>query len=605
MQRSTLYGAVLVICGLAAYSNSFQGEFFFDDNGTVKGNPYITKLWPLGDAFRAPPRTTNSGRPVPCFSLAVNYQLSGMSVAGFRTGNLLIHLLAGLLLLGVVRQTLREGGGIPLSLKENAGAIAFAVALSWTLHPVNSVLVNYIAQRCELLMAFFFLLTLYCSIRSWQPAARRGLWQACAVLACLCGMGSKEVMVGAPLLVLLYDRTFSAGSFSEALRRSKGLYAGLAATWLLLIALVLSGGTAEGARVSKLPWTALDYFLSQPRALLHYVWLMFIPRNLSFDYGWPAAASLNEALLPLLLIGLLGVLSIVAIVRRPAVGFLGAWFFVTLAPTSSFMPLPDIAVEYRMYLAMPAVFAAVYCVLAMLLSSAGTMPRPSAGAAGAGIVFVSAVLGVLTFQRNEVYRSSASVWLDVVRKHPANARGHANLGIALAERGQIDVAMSALTRAEQLNPTNPDVLANLGALLARTGKPEKARELLERAVTIEPGNVMGLYNLANMYSELGRKDEAAQLYSKALGIKPDFIEARLNFGIDLFEAKKYGEAERHFSEILRLNPVHGSGVLMLSRTLAASGRRTEARRVLTDALAKNPQLEEARRELAGYPQDGR
>src|SRR5690242_7714618 len=106
-------GLALIVCGVIAYSNCFQGEFIFDDSGGIVGNPYLTSLWPITRAMSAPRHTTNSGRPVACISLALNYQISGMDVRGFRAGNLLIHLLAGLTLYGVLRRTLSAGNGIP------------------------------------------------------------------------------------------------------------------------------------------------------------------------------------------------------------------------------------------------------------------------------------------------------------------------------------------------------------------------------------------------------------------------------------------------------------------------------------------------------------
>src|SRR4029077_15512000 len=122
--------------------------------------------------------------------------------------------LAGLTLFGLVQRTLLRPALHP-RFGADALPLALAVALLWTVHPLQTESVTYIVQRAESLMGLFYLLTLYCFVRSLDsPAPNR--WQALCFAACLTGMATKEVMVSAPLLVLLYDRTFAAGSFRAA-----------------------------------------------------------------------------------------------------------------------------------------------------------------------------------------------------------------------------------------------------------------------------------------------------------------------------------------------------------------------------------------------------
>ena len=103
-------------------------------------------------------------------------------------------------------------------------------------------------------------------------------------------MACKEVMVSAPLIVLLYDRTFCAGSFREAWRRRYGLYLALAGTWLLLGWLVVSAGSLGGSAGSGArQFTWWSYLLTQPGVIVHYLRLALWPSGLCLDYGWPAA----------------------------------------------------------------------------------------------------------------------------------------------------------------------------------------------------------------------------------------------------------------------------------------------------------------------------
>ena len=116
------------------------------------------------------------------------------------------------------------------------------------------------------------------------------LWYIAATVSCLLGMATKEVMATAPVIVLLYDRTFLAGSFREAWRRRYGLYLALAATWgvvaLLLISTGFHGGDT-GFAVQGFTWWS--YLLTQPGVIVHYLRLAFWPAGLCLDYGWPAA----------------------------------------------------------------------------------------------------------------------------------------------------------------------------------------------------------------------------------------------------------------------------------------------------------------------------
>ncbi len=185
-------------------------------------------------------------------------------------------------------------------------------------------------------------------------------------------MATKEVMVSAPLVVLLYDRAFVAGSFPDAWRRRWGLYLALAGTWLLLGWLVLStdnrGGTA-GFGTGTGCW---PYLYTQFGAICHYLRLCFWPRPLVLDYGphvegwarvegWALQCPVGlTTILPCaVVVGLLVAATLVALWRWPKVGFLGAWFLAILAPTSSVMPLADATVEHRMYLPLAAVVAGV------------------------------------------------------------------------------------------------------------------------------------------------------------------------------------------------------------------------------------------------------
>jgi hypothetical protein len=266
---------LLTAAALAAWANSFRGPFIFDDLPAIVENATIRTL-ALPIAL-APPRSGQpaGGRPLVNFSFALNWAIAGADVRGYHVVNLAIHVLAALALFGVARRTMRSR---PLAAKFAADAtpLAFALAALWMLHPLQTESVTYISQRAESLAGLFLLFTLYAAIRGVDsPTPTR--WHVLAVVTCLLGMATKEVMYAAPLLVLLHDRTFFAGTFREALRRRPWFYAGLAATWLLLGWLVKQAGNrgaTAGFGIGITPW---HYLLTQCGALVHYVRLVFWP----------------------------------------------------------------------------------------------------------------------------------------------------------------------------------------------------------------------------------------------------------------------------------------------------------------------------------------
>ena len=324
--------AAIVLATAAAYSNSLGGSFLFDDITDIVDNKTIRHLWPIQDVFvmKDASRTVVRGRPVVNFSLAINYATGKLEPLVYHVTNLLIHVLAGAALFGIVRRTLLLPS-LERRFAASATPLAAAVALIWSLHPLQTESVTYVVQRYESMMGLFFLLTLYAAVRcGTSPHPRR--WEAVAVLASLLSAGCKEVAVSIPPVILLYDRAFLSGSFREALQRRWPIYLGLSATWLVLAGLLmLSPSRVEWAGYGlHISW--IEYARSQFGVVLYYLRLSFWPRPLVLDYGWPVARSASEIVPAAAVILGLAAATVWALVRWPKWGFLGACFFLILAP---------------------------------------------------------------------------------------------------------------------------------------------------------------------------------------------------------------------------------------------------------------------------------
>ncbi len=586
---------LVVAAGLGAYSNSFHDVFVFDDRWHIVDNPHIRQLWPPWEIL------THSSRPVVHLSLALNYALGALNPWGYHAFNLVIHLLAALVLYGVVHRTFLSE---PLRSRW-AGAsawLAAAVALIWVVHPLQTEAVTYVIQRGECLMGLFYLLTLYCAIRSnGSPLAR--WWIAGAVLSCVLGIASKEVIATAPVVVLLYDRVFLARSWREVMQRRGMLYAGLAAT-LLLVPVLMANGPAEvpgwqpTAGFGYKGITPEDYLLTQGGVILHYLRLVFWPYPLCLDYGWgygwPVARTISEALPGLLIVGGLAAAAVWAWRRKPALAFVGAWFFIILAPTSSFVPIADLVFEHRMYLSLAAVIVLavvfVYRLGERLLGARRQLRQVLGGVVTAAVVVP---LAGLTFQRNRDYRSEFAIWQDTAAKCPNNPRAYNALGNLLIAEKKYQEALPLVQQALRIKPNYPEANCNMGLILAQTGKVADAISHFNEALSLNPSLVDAHNNLGLALMQAGRVAEAIGHYEEALRIRPDYAESHYNLAIALEQTGRTPEAISHYEEALRLKPDYAEAHSNLGLVLLQEGRTPEAISHFEQAVRFNPDLSQA------------
>jgi len=593
---------LIVLAALGAYSRSFSGPFVFDDLAAIQdGNPSIRHLWPLSAAL-SPPHDhgqTVGGRPVLNLSLAINDAISGTEVWSYHALNLGVHILAGWVLFGILwrAEALRNA---PSRKEWGAGLmLALSASLLWTLHPLQTESVTYIIQRAESLAGLFYLLTLYSFIRGSgneaAPAASTA-WRALSVFFCLLGMGTKEIVVTAPVMVLLFDRTFVAGSFRSALRQRPGYYGFLAATWIPLALLVTGahgrGGTAGwGGAISG--W---NYFLIQMPALVHYLRLAVWPAGLIFDYGPAVAPSGTAIVLSCLVLLMLAAATVVAFWRRHPLGFVGAWFFVVLAPSSSFVPVEVQPIaEHRMYLAL----AALAVVAALAIQACGRR-------AILALLAVAALCGFLTDRRNQVYRSPEALWGDTVAKRPGNARALCNFADALVAEGRIDEGLRNYEEAVRLELPRAggaghtvivEILTNYGNALLGAGRVDEARASYEKALEFDPEAIKTRYNLGSVLMQQGALPAAAGQFEQVLRGDPGYAAAHNNLASVYLRQRRMDVAIREYRDCVALRPGSPTAFYNLGNALYQAGRAREAAASFEEALQLNPDFAEARNYL--------
>ena len=545
MKRDYWAFALLLVAVALVYSNALSGPFVFDDKVSIQYNPDIRQLWPPAWAMpNAWQHSAVNSRPLTSLSLALNYAFNGLQVEGYRLVNIALHALCGLALYAVVRRLLERVG----SLAARAPGLALVSALLWSVHPLNNQVVNYTIQRSVSLMALCYLGMLYCFLRSIAPGG--GRWQVAAVVCCLLGMMAKEVMVSAPLAVLLCDGIFVASSYREALVRRAKLYGGLVITWLVLLRGLWTAphGETIGFGRGVDAWT---YLLNQSHMIAVYLRLSVWPHPLSLDYGYPRDLAVVDVWPEaLLVLGLVAAIAI-AVYRRWHWGMLGAFAFLLLAPTSSFVPIVnEVGAERRMYLPLAAV------VIGIVVAVDALCRRWRYGRR-AGLVLSVVAAAALAWGgsvRNGDYASEVAIWQSAVTVVPDNHRAHYNLGISLVAIGETDAAQYHYRRALALAPEDKDANNNLGLLLAAEGKDSLAAEHFRRAIAADTAFVKARVNLANVLVALDRHEEAMLQYRRAVESNHTSTWARYHLGVALEEEGQQGEAMLQYRWALGIDP---------------------------------------------------
>ncbi|MDQ5978707.1 MAG: protein O-mannosyl-transferase [Verrucomicrobiota bacterium] len=581
--------ALLLAMGLA-YLNSFHGPFVFDDLPAIVHNPSIRSLWPLSGVL-APDLVdggvTVSGRPFVNLSLALNHAIGGESVVGYHVVNFLIHAASGLLLFGVVRRSLLQPALAP-RWGEQALAVGLSVAALWALHPLQTAAVTYIVQRAEAMMGLCFLLTLYAFIRSVGATRSLG-WQALSVVACLAGMACKEVMGVAPVMIFLYDRTFVAGSFRGAWQARRNYHLLLGSTWLLLAWLVAGTGGRGSTAGFGAEVTLVSYAFTQCEAIIRYLKLAIWPSPLVFDYGTATLDSLASVWWQaLLIVGLVAAAGL-ALVHRPVAGFVGAWFFVLLAPSSSFVPVAtQTMAEHRMYLALLAPVILLVFGLHRLLGRR----------AWVAVGLLASLLGALTHARNADYATAQGLWADTLAKRPDNVRAHHNLGLAELAAGRLSEAEKHLRTAVELDPSAPEPHYNLGVVLARSGRPQEAMAAYREVLRLGPDHAESHRNLGDLLMESGRPGEALAEFVNAIRIRPGAGEFHFGAGNAAAALGRFETAAGYFRDAARLQPANAEARNNLGNVLLELDRLAEAMGEFETAVRLQPDYFEPRRTLA-------
>jgi tetratricopeptide (TPR) repeat protein len=600
--------ATMVLGGavFAIYGWFLHAPFIFDDIPCIVNNPSIMHLSPLWGAAPGsgplwPPQDfTTAGRPLVNLTLALNFGFDGLDPTGFHFVNVLLHVITSLLVWVVVRRTLT------LDYFENrfrhvAGPLALLVAILWAVHPLQTEAVEYVSQRTELLMGLFYLATLAASLRYFLATSRvaRGAWCLLAAVSCLAGMACKEVMVSAPVVVLLYERTFIAGTLRRALFRSWPLYLGLALGWILLFALNWHGprSASAGFHLDVAPYV---WWCTQAKVLLLYLKLACWPWPLVIHYDVPYLDSLRAAW-PWALAGLvLGGSTLVLLWQRYAAGFVMASVLLILSPTLVVPIISEVAAERRMYLPLAPLVAlatgAVYVAIDRVCRRLAD--RPSQTSSWRVAIATTTALGlsiaisfsVLSIYRLTYFKDALELWQDAVARQPYNHVAHINYGVELLNRKQLEQAIEQFEQALQLAHKDfAKIHMELGTALSLSGRSQDAIPHFKEALQLVPEEPAKVHQfLAISLVNVGRAEDAISHFQQAIDIGPDSGELRRKLALAYAAAGRDKKAISCFESALRAGFDSAELYNDLGMALVRDGRPADAIVELQHALRRRP-----------------
>jgi len=393
---------------LTAYWNSFNAPFVFDDLATIQRNTQV-RFGEFGWNLISP-------RAVLYKTFTFNYLLTGQEVWSYHLINFILHFLNGLLIFVIATRVFRSLSR-PLPEGEGISRIYAALAAAFFLvHPVQTESVTYISSRSELLSTFFYLIG-FLTFVLW-PKDRVGFYCSLTVgIAYFFGLGSKEPVVTLPAAIFLYDYLFlSHAEFRLVFSRWRFYLIYLAgASAAVVYLLIRLKGTVGGM-------SSWQYFLTETRVLVRYIQLMFFPVGLNLDHDFRLSSSIFEPSV-LASTGLLVALLLFGWWlrrKRPVFAFSIFWFFITMSPTSSVVPIIDVIFEHRLYLPMVGVaFSFPFLVEFVYTRLRWTVPRFSAVLACSAVILAALVAG--TLMRNYVWSDEVRLFTDVVAKSAQRA----------------------------------------------------------------------------------------------------------------------------------------------------------------------------------------
>jgi Tfp pilus assembly protein PilF len=597
--RWWIAAAIVLAIAATPFLPAWGSPFHFDDLVAIKDNPEIAGSRVDADFASHARGGPLQGRPFAAWTFHLNWRVSGFDPQGFRTVNLLLHLLTALALGLVGRATLQaEAGSLVTSGWTVVDLASLAAMGLWAVHPLQTECVNYVTQRTEILATLCLALTLFGAC--WHEQFPGSPLPSVLMLgAATAGMASKELMVWAPIFVALGHRAWCAANWREAWQTRGRIWILLALSWLVLLLCNLGNPRGSTAGLSsKVAWW--DYLAVQGWVWKQYAIQLVWPVSLVIDYGdWTHGqlilASSQQWTPGLALMGLACGLVLWRWFRNPREVVWLVAGLLWLGTTSSVIPIvTEIGADRR--LSFP-----LFCILITLAHMVVRLPAGSAGKLSRYLLIPVALVGlfwsVLSAGISWQYQDPVQLWQRAVDLFPTNRRAHYNLGTSLLQQHPPpapaairDRARRAFEEAVRLAPDDAASWHGLAGLALQSGDPARAIELAERALRAAPPTASLLYDYGNYLVEAGRLGDAIEPFRNAITQQPTSLPFRMNLAVCLHRLNRLPEAEAAYAEVLQLDPRQHDVRISRAAVFLQLGDRERARRELRQIPRNIPEL---------------
>ncbi|RKY31419.1 MAG: hypothetical protein DRP74_04965 [Candidatus Omnitrophota bacterium] len=483
--------------------------------------------------------------------------------------NFFLHLGSSLLVWQLVLLTFSTPVLKDKEMSRPTGLIAFLTGLVFLAHPIQTQAVTYIVQRATSLATFFYLISLSLYVKS-RLMKEEGAgfnkfrhYYFAAFLTALMAMYSKEMTMTLPFMILLYELCFFT---TESKKLNYKLFSPFL-TLLFVIPLTMylskSVNFQEMRMINEpaLDITPQHYFFTQLRVIATYLRLLVLPINQNLDYDYSVSKNFfeQEVLSSFILLAGMVFIAIKIFKKHRLASFAILWFFITLLPESSIIPIKDVIFEHRLYLPMFG-FSLFLVYIVYYLAGRKSWLK---------IILLSVMVcaySILTYNRNSIWKDGITLWSDSIKKSPLKARPYSERGNIYLSRGDFTRALNDYNKAIEINPGFDDAYNNRGFLYTKKGESEQAIHDFNKAIKVNPEPYLAYYNRGNAHRVQGNYEKAIRDYSRSIDIRPDFALAYYNRATIYYAINNLDRAIADYTQAIKAEP--NLGLAYYSRGIA-------------------------------------
>jgi tetratricopeptide (TPR) repeat protein len=527
-----------------AYSNHFYNGFHFDDWHTIEENLFIRKLSNIPAFFHDPKMFSVDPdhwglRPLVTTTLAIDYWLAGgLNPFYFHLTTYIWFILLGIIMYFSYKILLKK------ALPDQLSAYVAVFATAWfLLHTANAETINYVISRSDVLSTFFILASFLIYIAF--PEKRKYYLY---IIPALIGVFAKETVLVLVIVmffyILIFEKNLAVADLLK-LNNFKHILSTIGKLLPLLISVVVVQFYTLSA-VKSIPGITnpfFEYLLTQTYVWLHYFISFFLPVNLSADSDWIVIKNFTD---PRIIIGVLFIVAYLVLIFKTSknteskpIAFGLIWFGAALLPTS-LAPFAEVTNDHRMFFAFVGLSLSVTTSIGLLIKKyQKTISNSSFYKYGIGFIAIL-VLSLNAYgvhQRNKVWKTEASLWLDVTKKSPLNGRGFMNYGLAEMAIGNYQIALNYFEKAKVLLPYYSSNFINLGIAKNGLNKVDEADADFKKAIELAPNNYRPYQFYGRYLKSNSRTEEAILTLEKALSINPTSAEI-FEMLLELYNNKK-------------------------------------------------------------------